>query len=349
MKIYKVGGCVRDHLLGLEPKDIDYVVVGSSPAEMLSLGFQEVGQSFPVFLKDGEEYALARTERKTGAGYNGFAVEFDSTVTLEDDLIRRDLTINAMAMDMDTGEIIDPHGGQNDLRLGLLRHTSEAFAEDPVRVLRTARFAARYGFEVHPETIWLMGKIVPELWVVPQERIWVEFEKGLMERHPWEMVDVLYRCGAMESHGPLGSYSIVDREAMMRVLPEHDLAVRFGLVCGGFLKDEYEQCRIPADLAIIGYTTNIYTMPILDYMVMAKEDRLALLDRLRAFSRPGLVSKVLEIIALQHPDVLINGVVAHITSDILAAKAVDAAAIAASCKNGSEVKTRLFQARLAVM
>ena len=195
MKIYQVGGCVRDKLLGLTPKDIDYVVVGSTPQQMLDLGYQQVGSSFPVFLKDGEEYALARTERKTGVGYNGFETKHDPNVTLEDDLCRRDLTINSMAMDED-GHLFDPHGGQSDLQAQILRHTSEAFAEDPVRVLRTARFAARYKFDIAPDTIELMNKIAHELDFIPQERIWTEIEKGLMEKTPAVMFDTLTRCGA---------------------------------------------------------------------------------------------------------------------------------------------------------
>ena len=141
MKIYMVGGCVRDMILGREPEDIDYVVVGSTPEEMLEKGYTQVGATFPVFLKCSEEYALARTERKTGVGYQGFETKHDPTVTLEEDLRRRDLTINSMAQDIND-VITDPYGGRADLEAGILRHTSEAFAEDPVRVLRTARFAA---------------------------------------------------------------------------------------------------------------------------------------------------------------------------------------------------------------
>lgn len=195
MKVYKVGGCVRDHLLGLEPKDIDFVVVGATSDQMLSEGYTQVGASFPVFLKNGCEYALARTERKTGVGYSGFAVDINN-VTLEDDLLRRDLTINSMAMD-DDGLIIDPYGGVNDLSKRILRHTSEAFAEDPIRVLRVARFAARYGnFKIHETTLELMTKVAPELVHVPGERIWAELEKGLSEQAPSLMFHALKACGA---------------------------------------------------------------------------------------------------------------------------------------------------------
>src|ERR1700716_1563227 len=161
MKIYAVGGAVRDELLGLPVKDRDYVVVGATPDEMLELGYQQVGKDFPVFLhpETHEEYALARTERKTARGYHGFEFDAAPDVTLEQDLARRDLTINAIARD-DDGTLIDPFNGAEDLSAGILRHVSAAFAEDPVRILRVARFAARFGFAVAPETMHLMHAMV---------------------------------------------------------------------------------------------------------------------------------------------------------------------------------------------
>src|SRR5947207_10225006 len=161
VKIYVVGGAVRDELLGLAVKERDYVVVGSTPEEMEQLGYKPVGKDFPVFLHPTthEEYALARTERKSGRGYKGFTVHASADVTLEDDLRRRDLTINAMAKGED-GAIVDPFGGREDLKKKLLRHVSEAFSEDPVRILRVARFAARFGFDVAPETQALMKRMV---------------------------------------------------------------------------------------------------------------------------------------------------------------------------------------------
>ena len=160
MKIYRVGGAVRDELLGRAIADRDYVVVGATPEEMLARGYRPVGRDFPVFLhpQSGEEYALARTERKSGRGYHGFTFHVAPDVTLEEDLGRRDLTINAMARDAD-GTLIDPYGGERDLAAGVLRHVSPAFAEDPLRVLRVARFAARLGFVVAPETEALMRSI----------------------------------------------------------------------------------------------------------------------------------------------------------------------------------------------
>ena len=203
MKIYLVGGAVRDALLGYPVKEHDWVVVGARPQELLQQGYQQVGKDFPVFLhpQTKDEYALARIERKQGHGYTGFAMDCDPTVTLEEDLLRRDLTINAIAQDAD-GNFIDPYGGRADLEKRLLRHVSDAFVEDPLRVLRTARFAARYAhlqFTVAPQTLALMADIVAqgELSHLPPERVWVEMEKALGERNPEVFVQVLRDCGAL--------------------------------------------------------------------------------------------------------------------------------------------------------
>ncbi|MDB2365195.1 tRNA nucleotidyltransferase [Luminiphilus sp.] len=203
METYRVGGAVRDTLLGHPFLEIDWVVVGSTPETMISLGYTQVGRDFPVFLhpKTKEEYALARTERKSGPGYHGFTVHAEPSVTLEEDLERRDLTINAMAMDA-ADELIDPYGGQRDLEAKLLRHVSPHFVEDPLRVLRVARFAARYhhmGFTVAPETMALMEEIVSagELTHLSTERIWVETEKALTEQHPQIYWQVLKACSAL--------------------------------------------------------------------------------------------------------------------------------------------------------
>ncbi|MCE4068383.1 MULTISPECIES: multifunctional CCA addition/repair protein [Pseudomonas] len=203
MQIYKVGGAVRDRLLGIPFSDTDWVVVGASADEMLAQGYRPVGADFPVFLhpKTGEEYALARTERKSGRGYGGFTFYASPDVTLEDDLIRRDLTINAMAED-DHGNVIDPYHGQEDLEARLLRHVSPAFAEDPLRVLRVARFAARYaplGFSVAPETLALMRELSEsgELEALTAERSWKEISRALMESRPDVFIQVLRDCGAL--------------------------------------------------------------------------------------------------------------------------------------------------------
>ncbi|MDT6963565.1 multifunctional CCA addition/repair protein [Cupriavidus sp. SZY C1] len=207
MQVYAVGGAIRDQLLGKPSQDRDYVVVGATPAEMEAAGYKPVGKDFPVFLhpQTRAEYALARTERKTAVGYKGFAFHTGPDVTLEDDLARRDLTINAMAQAVDAqdnlvGEIIDPFNGRQDLQARVFRHVSDAFAEDPVRILRAARFAARFhDFTVAPETVALMRRMVElgEVDALVPERVWQELARGLMEDRPSRMFDVLRDCGAL--------------------------------------------------------------------------------------------------------------------------------------------------------
>lgn len=204
MKIYLVGGAVRDKLLNLPVNERDYVVVGATIADMLTLGYQQVGKEFPVFLhpKTREEYALARMERKTHPGYTGFSFDTSPDVTLEEDLKRRDLTINAMARDCDTDQLIDPYGGQDDLAHKRLRHVSPAFAEDPVRILRVGRFLARYarlGFGIAPDTLDLMRKMVAsgEVNALVAERVWKEWERALGEPNPEMFFEVLEACHAL--------------------------------------------------------------------------------------------------------------------------------------------------------
>ena len=205
MQIYRVGGAVRDALLGHPVHDHDWVVVGATPEELMRLGYLPVGKDFPVFLhpQTKEEYALARTERKTAPGYQGFAIHADPGVTLEQDLARRDLTINAIAQAADakgTSGLVDPYGGQRDLQARVLRHVTEAFREDPVRILRLARFAARFAdFSVAPETMALMKHMVAdgEVDALVAERVWQELARGLMAPQPSRMFEVLRECGAL--------------------------------------------------------------------------------------------------------------------------------------------------------
>ncbi len=202
MKTYLVGGAVRDTLLGRTPKDFDYVIVDGCAEDLLAKGYQQVGADFPVFLhpETGDEYALARIERKTGTGYGGFTVD-TAGVTLEDDLSRRDLTINSMAMDIETNELIDPFNGRRDLHNHVLRHTTAAFSEDPLRVLRLARFGARYEhFTVAPDTIELCRALCKsgELNSLSIERIWAELEKGFSEVAPTRFMELLSELGALE-------------------------------------------------------------------------------------------------------------------------------------------------------
>ena len=204
MKTYLVGGAVRDRLLGLPPGDRDWVVVGATQAGIEARGFKAVGRDFPVFLHPdtGEEYALARTERKSGRGYRGFVVDADPSVTLEEDLQRRDFTINAIAQ-ADDGTLVDPYGGARDIQARVLRHVGPAFVEDPLRVLRAARFMARFaplGFTLAPETVALMRTMVDsgELDALVPERVWQELARGLMEAKPSRMFEVLRECGALQ-------------------------------------------------------------------------------------------------------------------------------------------------------
>ena len=206
MQVYCVGGAVRDELLGLSVQDRDFVVVGSTPTEMEAAGYKPVGKDFPVFLHPNtrDEYALARTERKTAKGYKGFQVHADPDVTLEQDLARRDLTINAIAKD-ESGHLIDPYSGIQDLKDKVLRHVSPAFSEDPVRILRAARFAARFiDFDVAPATMDLMREMVEkgEVDALVPERVWQEISKGLMEEKPSRMFEVLRACGALKKIMP---------------------------------------------------------------------------------------------------------------------------------------------------
>ncbi|WP_406820701.1 multifunctional CCA addition/repair protein [Pseudomonas sp. KnCO4] len=234
MHIYKVGGAVRDRLLGRPVSDIDWLVVGATVEEMHAKGYRPVGADFPVFLHPttGEEYALARTERKSGRGYGGFTFYASPEVTLEEDLIRRDLTINAMAED-EAGVLYDPYHGKNDLDQRLLRHVSPAFAEDPLRVLRVARFAARYaplGFRVAEETLELMRQISAsgELQALTAERSWKEIERALMEAQPQVFFQVLQACGALAELLPeLEEHTQALKALEQAALHEHPLHVRW--------------------------------------------------------------------------------------------------------------------------
>lgn len=257
MQIYVVGGAVRDELLGLPVQDRDHVVVGATPDAMLAAGFRPVGKDFPVFLhpQTQEEYALARTERKTARGYHGFVFHTSPDVTLEEDLIRRDLTINAMARAED-GSIVDPYGGRRDLDARIFRHVSEAFAEDPVRILRLARFAARFPeFRVAAETLALMKKMVEEGEVdaLVSERVWQEVARGLMENTPSRMFTVLRDCGALARIMPeLDAAWETDKGVhIARVIDtaaqhDHTLAVRFAVLVqglGGGVNDIGTLCK----------------------------------------------------------------------------------------------------------
>lgn len=350
MKIYQVGGSVRDELLGLDPKDIDYVVVGATPADMEALGYQQVGADFPVFLHPvtGDEYALARTERKTGVGYAGFETEFDPTITLEDDLIRRDLTINSMAKDPVTGEIIDPFNGRADLEAGILRATSYAFAEDPVRVLRTARFAARYGFIVAADTVQLMREIAHEIQFVPQERVWAEMQKGLMEKNPHLMFEVLQHCGALKIGGPLHGYHQINWKALSEVGPEHGLEVRFALIAGFMHREDYSRLCIPSDCSHLSGTYNEMRHLIDKYFLLGNEERLSIFIRTRAIHQGELLRKMLQVFRFNDTPETTSTVTA-IWMDLERLRGVDAGAIAKSCSDPKTIQPTIKAAYIAAL
>ncbi|MGN1057020.1 MAG: multifunctional CCA addition/repair protein [Comamonas sp.] len=274
MKIYQVGGAVRDRLLQRPFHDTDWVVVGATPEDMAQRGFTPVGKDFPVFLhpQTHEEYALARTERKSGVGYRGFVVHTSPDVTLEEDLARRDLTINAMAAPADwksAHDICDPYGGQADLQAKLLRHVTDAFREDPVRILRVARFAARFAdFTVHPDTLQLMREMVAagEADHLVPERVWQEISRGLMEPRPSRMFEVLRDCGALqvvlpelnrlwgvpqrpEYHPEVDSgvhaMMVLDMAAQL----DAPLTVRFACLCHDFGKGTTPKDMLPRHIA----------------------------------------------------------------------------------------------------
>lgn len=250
MKIYLVGGAIRDKLLGIESKDNDYVVTGSTPEEMIAAGFKQVGADFPVFLhpETGDEYALARTEKKTGVGYNGFTCEFSPDVTITEDLYRRDLTINSIAYDQDHDMYIDPYGGRYDIYHKIIRSTNpRAFADDPVRVLRAARFSARYNFAIEYVTLESMRKCVEnEFDNLTPERVWKEFEKGLQEGSFYDMLYCLDLSNAFI--GKLKPfYCNPSFRQPMKVASDIGASseVVFALVSSHFTKADFIKWKIP--------------------------------------------------------------------------------------------------------
>lgn len=267
MKVYVVGGAIRDQLLGLPASDRDYVVVGSTPQAMIAKGFIPVGQDFPVFLhpQTKEEYALARTERKSGQGYKGFTFYTSPEVTLEQDLIRRDFTINAMAQEVDdngalVGPIIDPYGGQMDLKGHLFRHVSDAFKEDPLRILRLGRFLARFNtFVVAPTTLALVQEMVQnqELQYLVPERIWQELSRGLLESKPSRMFDFLREIGVNQALLPghlfvdsrlKNTGKVLDQLAIEHAPLENRLAVLLCELDRAEVDQWLEQNKVPTDL-----------------------------------------------------------------------------------------------------
>ncbi len=361
MKTYLVGGSVRDELLGLPVQDRDYVVVGADPGEMLRQGFKPVGADFPVFLHPDthEEHALARTERKTGPGYKGFSFHAAPSVTLEEDLQRRDLTINAMARD-DAGRLIDPHGGAADLKAGVLRHVSDAFAEDPVRILRVARFAARFGFAIAPETLALMVAMVErgEADALVPERVWQEVARGLMEKSPSRMIAVLRECGALERILPELDRAYSDPRVPEQLAARleraaalgYGLPVRYALLVLGMGEEPAAalgarvnapaDCRDLARLAILH--SGVFERPA----ALDAESVLGVLERSDAFRRPERLDRLVEVARCaegpEGREALRSG--ERLRQALAAARGVDAAAIARA--NPAGVADAIRRARL---
>lgn len=363
METYIVGGAVRDTLMGRTPKDLDYVVVGGTPEALLALGYTQVGADFPVFLhpESGEEYALARTERKSGRGYNGFAVDASSSVTLEEDLGRRDLTINSMAMRVNSmgmrtdGTLVDPYNGRQDLLDKVLRHTTEAFREDPLRLLRVARFLARLGpdWTVAPETLAMLQEMVRsgEVDHLTPERVWKEFEKGLSEAHPWLMLAFLHKLDVF-NRPPFKEYAFEPTPGEHRAGLEYmgqngtgSVAVRFALAMPRkWTKDEAKVSRLPAEVREI---THLFQLccefeEAGPYRHRFAEERLKLLETLDALRQKKRFLELLDAVWLPHASMA-----ARMKVDVARLESLSNAEVIGDCKDGKEIARRLRAAKLA--
>lgn len=357
MKIYLVGGAIRDQLLGItHPAEKDYVVVGATVHDMLQKGFRQVGKDFPVFLhpETHEEYALARTERKVGKGYTGFTFNTDPTVTLEEDLKRRDITINAMARPLEGGDLIDPYNGQADLRNKLLRHVSPAFAEDPVRILRVARFAARFNFEVHPDTLKLMQSMVEqgEVDALVAERVWKELERALLEKYPEKFFEVLESSGAKAILFPnINSSGIKALEQASHL--KYSGEVRFAALLHNLNENEVKQLceryRVPGDYRDLALLVCKYLDKYHAISDLTAEGILDLLLKLDAFRREGRFINFLRVCEISSKTLFLNTKIDTSASTFLqncyqAAKNIDLKE-SLTAQNGKEIAEKIKIAR----
>jgi|GEM_PF-12964 len=360
MHIYLVGGAVRDKLLGLTPKERDYVVVGARPEDMLRLGYKQVGKEFPVFLhpQTGEEYALARMERKVAPGYTGFVFDTSPQVSLEEDLLRRDLTINAMA-ENPKGELIDPYQGKQDLDRKLLRHVSPAFSEDPVRILRVARFAARYadlGFIVAPETNELMCQMVEngEVDALVPERVWKELERALGEQSPQIFFQILADCGALEKLFPgfdLQGAGMAALKASVNIAANS--LVRFACLMYPHSKDEInELCkkyRLPADYRELALLVAQNYQQVLQFTQLKAEQMLDLFSKADVFRREDRFNHLLlscQVIAIcQKQNVSVNEIIAIL--QVL--KAINIKDAISAEQTGPEIAEKVRELRLGIL
>jgi tRNA nucleotidyltransferase (CCA-adding enzyme) len=359
MKIYCVGGAVRDELLGLPVKDRDYVVVGATPEEMVKQGYKPVGKDFPVFLhpQTHEEYALARTERKTARGYHGFVIHAAPDVTLEQDLARRDLTINAIAKDADD-RILDPHRGAQDLKAGILRHVSPAFAEDPVRILRVARFAARFGFRIAPETLQLMRQMAAsgEVDALVPERVWQEVARGLMEAKPSRMFDVLRECGALARVMPEIDALWDDPDSAQSAMRAVDDAARLGATLPArvgalartltplAVESLSSRLKMPADCRDLALLAARHANTVLDAADAGPEAVLELFNATDAWRRP---ERFAELMTAAFADEADGGPArARLERALRAAAAVRGGDIAKASKDVDAIRGNIDAARL---
>lgn len=355
MKVYEVGGAVRDALLGRPVQDRDWVVVGATVQQMLDAGYQQVGRDFPVFLhpETREEYALARTERKSGHGYRGFEVHADPAVTLEQDLARRDLTINAMARDPD-GVLVDPYGGAVDLRAGVLRHVGPAFVEDPLRVLRLARFAARFDFGVAPETLALARQMARdgELAHLVAERVWQETARALAEPLPQRYFEVLRDCDALAvvfpelaALAPQAFTALCGRLAAAAGQPIEVMGALLALAIGA--EPAWDamsaRLRVPNDVVRAG-------MDVLRSRALATrdaEDLLRTLEVIDALRQPQRLDTLTAVrAAAGEADA---AAAARLRAALQAAVGVDAGAIAKACADKGQIASAVRAARLAAV
>ena len=358
MKIYAVGGAVRDELLGLPVADRDYVVVGATPSHMVKLGYKPVGKDFPVFLhpETHEEYALARTERKTARGYRGFEFHTAPDVTLEQDLARRDLTINAIAKD-EAGNIVDPFGGAADLKARVLRHVGPAFAEDPVRILRVARFAARFDFAIAPETVQLMRGMVAngEADALVAERVWQEFARGLMEPRPSHMLRVLRDCGALARVMPEleTAWAGDDAADVMRALDAvaqagAALEVRFAVLLRALDPLAVEaltgRLKVPADCRDLALLAARHANAIVDAAGLDAPSLLELFNAADLWRKPERYTQLVAAALAGEPDAA--PALARLERARAAAMAVDAGAIAQRTREPRQIGEQIERARL---
>ena len=357
MKAYVVGGAVRDELLGLPVADRDWVVVGATPEEMTALGYKPVGRDFPVFLhpQTREEHALARTERKSGHGYRGFSIHASPEVTLEEDLGRRDLTINAMARDA-AGTLVDPFGGEKDLRAGVLRHVGPAFTEDPVRILRVARFAARFRFRVAEETMALLRRMVAggEADHLVPERVWQEFARGLREAHPGVMLDVLEQCGLLSRLFPGLVLDPALRDALARAAAaDAPVTTRFAVLGwrldAAALDGIASRLRLPSDVRDLALLAVRQAQALRDAHAAPPAALLAVLKAADAFRRRERFLELLRAACIAEPTNAIQLGVQRLTHALGVAERVDAGAIAAGAPSPAEIPARIDRAREAAV